>query len=181
MHFGRDWHLASFRCPGEIRSLSAAKRASAGGAEMSARDPERTSNKALLDHLVGAAQHDWRNGKLHRPCGLEVDHKLVLSSRLDWQVSRPLAFKDAVNVTGRKPPGRRNQAHMRSVAMTQRPTIPSNRPKSKPRGNAANHPIAGTKLCERCGTEFAYRRRTARWCSVRCRVYACRVRREPRP
>src|SRR5215468_4674187 len=53
---------------------------------------DRTSLRLAhsLDHLVGAGQQRWRHVQAERPGGLEVDHQLVLSRRLHWQVGRLL-------------------------------------------------------------------------------------------
>jgi hypothetical protein len=92
---------ASVRCVATVRPKSGVK-PTCRDRSTDAFDPKPTSDRRLFDHLVGAAQHGWRNGKPHRLCGLEVDDKLVFGRRLDWQVGRLLAFKDAVNVAGRE-------------------------------------------------------------------------------
>jgi hypothetical protein len=38
--------------------------------------------------------------RAERPCSFEIDHKLVLSRRLYWQISWLLAFWDAIHIDG---------------------------------------------------------------------------------
>src|SRR5215831_4555106 len=54
-----------------------------------------------FDHLVGASEHRCRHLKAERLCGLQIDHQLVSSRRLNWKVRRLLAFEDAIDITGR--------------------------------------------------------------------------------
>src|SRR5262250_44350 len=45
-----------------------------------------------FDHLVGAGEHCRRNIKVKRLGSLEVDHRLIFSWRLYWQIGRLLAL-----------------------------------------------------------------------------------------
>jgi hypothetical protein len=65
--------------------------------------PQQTVS--LFDHLVGARQKRWRNGKPDRFRGLEIDHKLECRRLLDRQIGRLDTFQNLVD-NGRRPPGR---------------------------------------------------------------------------
>src|SRR5437016_2805859 len=51
---------------------------------------DRTSLRLahLLDHLVGAGEHDRRNLEADRLCGLDVNHQRESGRSFDWQISR---------------------------------------------------------------------------------------------
>src|SRR5262249_24998534 len=58
---------------------------------------------SLFDYLVGAGEQCVTHPQPRRPCGLEIDHGLVLGRRLPWQVAGLLAPEDAIHVAGRQP------------------------------------------------------------------------------
>src|SRR6516164_7196085 len=55
---------------------------------------------SLFDHLVGAGKQRWWHGQAQRLGGFQVDDKFVLGRRLHWKITRLLAPKDAINVSG---------------------------------------------------------------------------------
>jgi hypothetical protein len=56
---------------------------------------------ASFDDLVGGGEHFIGNVETKRLRGLEIDDQFVLGRRLNWQVGRLLAFKDAIDITSR--------------------------------------------------------------------------------
>ena len=42
---------------------------------------------SLLDHLVGAVQHRWRDFEAKRFGGLEIDHQLECGRLLNWYIA----------------------------------------------------------------------------------------------
>ena len=79
-------------------SALAQKQTFAAHKPMSAKCQERTL-ASLFDHLVGAIKQGRRHGKPERLGGLQVNHQFEFGGGLHRQVSRLLAFKDAINVT----------------------------------------------------------------------------------
>jgi hypothetical protein len=58
-------------------------------------------SRRSFDHLVGAREHRHRYIEAKSLRGLEVDHHLVSSRRLNWKVRRLLAFEDTIDIAGR--------------------------------------------------------------------------------
>src|SRR5262245_347908 len=54
-----------------------------------------------FDHLVGAREQRNRRIKIKRLGGFQVDDQLEFGRKLDWEVARPFAFEDAIDVGGR--------------------------------------------------------------------------------
>src|SRR5262249_58463528 len=61
------------------------------------------TKQALIDHLIGGGKQRLRHTKTERLRGLEVDDKFVLGWCLHRQISRLLAFVDAVCIRRRTP------------------------------------------------------------------------------
>src|SRR4051812_1115826 len=53
-----------------------------------------------FDYLIGARKHARRYVEAKRLRGLEIEHRLKLGRSLHWQVSRLLAFEDAIDIAG---------------------------------------------------------------------------------
>ena len=51
---------------------------------------------SLFDHLVGASDEHWWHGNAKRLCRPEIDRQLILVWRLHREVSRLVAFENAV-------------------------------------------------------------------------------------
>jgi hypothetical protein len=56
-----------------------------------------------LDYLVGDAEQRRRDREAKQSGTLDVDDKLELGRLLDWQVSRPRAFEDAIHIGAHLP------------------------------------------------------------------------------
>ena len=56
--------------------------------------------RRLLDDFVGARQQRGGHGEAERLGRPEIDHQFIFGRHLHRQVGRPLAFEDAVHVTG---------------------------------------------------------------------------------
>jgi hypothetical protein len=63
----------------------------------------KNGSPGLFDHLVGALLENPRHVKAKRLGGLEVDRQHILGWCFHWQVDRPLASKDAINIGCRSP------------------------------------------------------------------------------
>src|SRR5262249_29416277 len=61
------------------------------------------AKRSLFDHLIGAGEQRRRNFEAKCFSGLEVNHQLVLSWRLNWHVSWVFALEDAVDIAGGTP------------------------------------------------------------------------------
>ena len=59
----------------------------------------------LFDHLIGTRKERWRYGETKRLGGFQVNHQFELGRGLHREVSGLLAFKNAIDVTGRLPVG----------------------------------------------------------------------------
>src|SRR3954470_7154199 len=58
------------------------------------------SRDRLFNHLVGGVEKLGRYLDPERPGRLEVDHKLQLGWKLNWQVARLAALQDAIDEIG---------------------------------------------------------------------------------
>ena len=63
----------------------------------------RAPKLALLDHLVGAGKERRRHVKAERLCCFEVDNELIFGWGMHRKISRFLAFKNAIDITGSLP------------------------------------------------------------------------------
>src|SRR6185312_3469477 len=64
---------------------------------------DRGRNRGLFDRLVGTGEQRGRHGKPKRFRCPEIDDEFVPGRRLNWQLGRPFAFQDAVDITGGTP------------------------------------------------------------------------------
>ena len=61
---------------------------------------KRTLDRLSIDQLIGHREHCRRDREVERVGGLEVDDKLVLIGRLDWEIARLLAMQNAIDEIG---------------------------------------------------------------------------------
>src|SRR5262249_52141718 len=66
-------------------------------------DAARGPSTPSFDHLIGAGEQGCRYVEVERLRRLQVDHQLVLSRRLHWQIGGLLAFKDTIDIASRAP------------------------------------------------------------------------------
>src|SRR5262252_4688461 len=59
---------------------------------------------SLFDHLVGAGEQRWRNGKAKSLSGLEIDDQLNFGALLDRQVGRFLALENPAGIPANQVP-----------------------------------------------------------------------------
>src|SRR5450631_3832309 len=60
-------------------------------------------SELLFNHLVGASDERRRNGEAKRFRRLEIDDQLIFGWRLYREISRALAFEDAVHINRSTP------------------------------------------------------------------------------
>ena len=61
---------------------------------------QRSKKRSLFDHLIGAGEQRRRHREAECLGSFEVDHQLILSWRLHWQLSRLLTLQHATNLVG---------------------------------------------------------------------------------